>query len=262
MFDKSPAQFADTYFAGKKMFVNSAMKNGTEVHKDIEVGVRGAKLIFEERETKATVDIQGVPMMFICDSHETGKFVDYKTGKKWTQEQVDIDTKQEYTALGVAKLTGAKSVEGSIEWVAPSDDHKKDEVFTVVYDAKRLKEIEARYKKTIKAINEAYEEWLTQSDVFVDARDVKAYSELINAKKNIDIQLDEVKARIAEAMDSGGLQKHKTDYGNFNFTSRAVYPPIPEKLAKAQTKAKAGVDKWKKETEPVEFTKTLAFRAI
>ena len=257
-------EFEARYFAGEKTFVNKAMMNGTQVHKDIELGMKEVQLRYEHIEEKVTVAIKAgrlkLDLLFIPDSYEEQKnkvvFVDYKTGSEWTQKRAKDDFKQAVCAFGLWKKYG-KEVVGAIEHIA---DDGSTKVYKVKYTEERMKEVEKDVARIVKEINKAYEEYQERTDVFIDEGDLQRYAELKLEKKKIDDELAGLSDRIAGTMEAGGLNKTKTPVGTFFFTERKVYE-FPPEIMKLDKELKEKKSDFQKKTKPKKITRTLSYRA-
>ncbi len=280
--------FVKNYFAGVKTPETASMKAGKQIHALVEAGMLDVQKKFENVETTlihwADLENEEMKVLGIPDSHEhtptkgVVRFVDYKSGKAQTWDDVKLagDLKMKTTAWLVwrnamtddGKLP--KKVIGYIEYIPTQWNSITREIEptggeTIVageyeYTNKDLEDFTQVIRSTILAVNEAYGEWLESTDEFIDEEDVATYAELIGEKEKIELQLGEIKGRIATQMGLGKKQSYSSPVGSFYFIERRKWE-IPEEITKAIASASGRKKKFETENKPIKISQSLAFRA-
>jgi len=258
------AEFERRYFAGEKTFVNKAMIKGTQVHREVELGMREVQIRYEHAEQEIVVPFKAgrteLELKFIPDSYEIkngkAKFVDYKTGSAWSKKRAEDDFKQAVVAWGLYLMTGSE-VSGAIEHIA---DDGTTKVYRVRYTTERLEQVGDEVKKLVKEINKGYEEWLTRTDVFMDEDALARFAELKAEERRIKDELQAISEQISGQMEAGGLSRAKTPFGTFYFTERKRWE-YPDDVVKIEQKLKKAKKEYEATHEPKTITRTLSFRA-
>lgn len=310
--------FVRSYFMGVKSPESAAMKSGTKIHGLIEAGLLSVHHRFEHPETvlcyallndewvkvevrpDGTYDlpegarfaVYGVPDSFGKQQGNVAAFVDYKSGKEntWDDLRLAGDLKMKLTAFLVWLETGRPaSVKGYIEYIPTQWNDVLREIeptggeSVVVaeadYGADEMAAFAQVIIKTTEEVNEEYEEWLTSTDEFVDKDDVALYGELDQQAKEIALKMEVIKERIAGQMEFGKKEAVNTPFGTFYFIAKKKweYPDtltvaLPdgrslslreaEGVATEIAAAAVGVKKkFETENAPAMITKSLGFRA-
>lgn len=266
------SQFKSRYFENKS-FTTHQMATGTEVHKEIEKGLVPVKKFFSKFEEKYKTDLsfifEDLELFGIMDGYDgKAEFVDYKTGKKWTQDQVDQSVKQEIYAYMIFKNNpDMNEVIGSIEWVEVEDGqatgetevlskkYRRDEVVTI-WD-ERLPEI-------VQEVNEAYEQFLKEKEEYGE-NIINTVGKLYEVKTKIKMLQNEeskLKELLEEEMKNAELEKVKTDELQASYMERKVYV-LPKGLTAREEELKkeiAGVKKDLQKKGEYEITKIFTVR--
>lgn len=231
--------FVRSYFKGEKTPETQAMKAGTKIHGLIEAGFLPAIHRFENAEQTLNIffgngvyQLLGIPDSYgLVDG--VAHFVDYKTGKEnhWTREELATDLKMLCTAWLVWNRTQKpKAVRGIIEWIGttwngnelvPLDqDHICVEY---IYTEEVLESFEATLVSTVEEINTEHIKFLQSTGEFVSDKDCAEYAGLEAQKKEIENKQKEIKDRIQEQMEFGGVSTFSTDFGTFYITETKKY---------------------------------------
>lgn len=290
--------FVRSYFIGEKTPETASMKAGKKIHALVEGRMLEVVHNFEEHEKTLTfelpIEAAGTRVLGIPDSYErkpeldVAYFVDYKSGKEnnWDDGKLSADLKMKTTAWLVWNETGKPSkVVGYIEYIPTQWNPISKAVeptggeSTVagecVYTAEEMAAFTDVILKTIKEVNEGYEEWLTSTDEFVSQEDVAEYAQLAQECATREARMEVILERIGDQMKMGGKESIPSPFGSFYFTSKKKYEPIPpeskinyldrgitwddaEQIAAA---ASAFKKKFETEHDPIEVKKSLAFRA-
>lgn len=315
------AGFIRSYFEGLRSADTEAMKAGTMIHQLIEGNFLQVKHKYEYAERtlcfalfeadeiltqqldvredgsydlpgSALAAIYGVPDSFGLVGLDAAVFVDYKSGKENTWDDVKLagDLKMKFTALLVWLATGKPhTVKGFIEYlptvwnpvtrkVELIDGEESTVAGEVNYTRKELEAFLPVIVATIHEINEAYPVWESSSDEFVNMDDVAQVAELRRKRDAIEAQLVVLMERISDQMEMGRKETLSTPVGTFFFTNRKkyAYPPnlevtLPDgamvllgKIEPAYAEIEASIDAAKKkfetENKPESVGRTLSFK--
>lgn len=241
-------QFKRTYFEDK-YFENEAMRNGKKIHRDIEHGLVNVKNLYSDSEKPLKVTSDLVDMYGILDGSEKdlSEFVDYKTGKKWTQEQLDNDIKMEFYAYMIFNLTDNKETIGKLEWVETDYDDSGDivatgetEVFEVKYKREDVVEKwDDLLPKVVSEVNEAYDEYVKSQDQSDELKDLSyRLSEVKKEQEELANKEAWLRAEIEKEMDKAGFKEVKTPYLNIYFQNRKKYN-MPDEFKEKEKELKA-----------------------
>lgn len=292
----SRASFVKSYFLKDKSPETAAMKAGKEIHALIEAGLLTVKhkfsqpekeLVYLAESTGVSFKVLGKPDNYELGLKNVAFFVDYKSGKENTWEDVKLagDWKMKATAWLVWQETGKPEVvHGYIEYVPTVWNQQRKEVEPTggetevvaesTYTASEMERFTQEIIKTCHEINEAYLEWLDSTDEFVNQGDVAEYARLDEEIERLEIQKELVKERIKDQLDMGKKKSLPTPFGSFYFTTKSTWK-FPktlefksgetvltlEQLEKLEIAAEVSKEKFKQENEPEKGKPTLQFRA-
>lgn len=236
--------FVASYFEEKERVDTKAMQAGRQIHRLIEGGMIPAKKVYDINEQEIKVRVPGTDFYFmgIPDSRTESKdgeesmFVDYKSGKanEW-KEKLPTDIKMKATAWLVWQEGGesAEVVKGAIEFIQTTWDPeakavvaldgKETEIIEIEYTAEELKQFTTVIARAMHEVNEVYEKWKENSDVFVNLEDVNRYEVLHAQKEALEAEMSEIKERIGSQMEFGGLLNFKSELGTFYVSERKTY---------------------------------------
>jgi hypothetical protein len=240
---RSRSSFIKSYFENEKTPETSAMKAGTKVHALIEAGVIQTKIALDIQEQEIVIDLpNGVKFLGRPDAYEERNpkakdvsFVDFKTGVANTwKEKLPTDIKMKATAWLVwMQSNKPKMVHGYIEFIQMVWDEElkekvpikgiESEVVEITYTAEELESFTDFIMKSIQEVNDFYEKWLTKTDLFVNQEDVHEYMRLNDQVEKLEKQMEEVKERIKDQMEVGGLINLKNDKGTFYISEKKTY---------------------------------------
>lgn len=236
------SQFIYNYFEGKRSY-SPAMALGTKIHKDIEQGLVPVQKFYQhfEHAIKLSFDYNGdeVSIYGIMDgvTEDYSEFVDYKTGKKWEQHQVDEDIKQTIYAYMIFRNTDLQEVTGHIEWVELLDGEPTGvtEVLSVVYNRDDVVEYwDNKIHSIIGDINKAYEQYLKNNNASDEVKDLAYRLSKIKEKQgNLKEQEAWLRTEIFRVMDSEEVTHVKTPYLSAGYQDKKVYSYPEEFVARA-----------------------------
>lgn len=314
---ESRGLFVRSYFIGEKSPETPAMKAGKKIHALIEGNMLEVKYRFEHPESilcyalvgeewvkvevkeDGTYDlpegaqfaIYGIPDSWGL-SADTAVFVDYKSGKEntWDNDRLSTDLKMKLTALLVWLAAGRPAhVRGHLEYIPTQWNPVAKEIEPtfepsvdagqVLYTAAELEEFLVFVLKTVSEVNEAYGEWLTSTDEFINQDDVAEYAQLKQEVVQRETRMEILLERLADQMKLGKKETLATVFGSFFFKTSKKFDPVPptlevkvedggsfatveygyaEKIAVAMSAAKK---KFEQSREPIEVSQSLQFRA-
>jgi hypothetical protein len=290
--------FVGSYFEEKERVQTKAMEAGTQIHRLIEAGLIPAKCVYDVAEEVLKVKVPGTEFYFlgVPDSRVAPKpgavvkFVDYKSGKAndW-KDKLPTDLKMKATAWLVWMASGGaeegpEEIYGAIEFIQTTWDPenrqvvalegKETEVIEITYTAEELKAFTQVIAETMHEVNKVYEKWLEQTDAFVNKADIEKYEALNVKAEALKAEMDDLKDRIKDQMQFGGLLNYKSEAGTFYLTEKSTYsyPPnlkvnyldmglVLEDVEAIEGATKTAKKNYELMNDPVSVSQSIGFRA-
>lgn len=286
LWKSSKLQFYKRYVLGDDGLTLKAFDKGKEFSEYKETGVTPSyctdPLLEQVANEIPSLDIMehklepmlgNIKLLAFLDSckFDLTHFDEYKTGKNpWDQKAVNAHEQLDFYALCIYILSEETILPTcSLYWIETDEIEFPDgstelrytgriEKFDRVFTVEDMINIGTKINETVLEI-EAYE----HVEIEIDENDAKRYVELSAKEKEIKEELNLLKLKIFEEIDSNDAKYGDSEFGRFSISERKTYLHSPELLNK-EAEYKAELDELKRMekndgTAKVNVSKSLRF---